>query len=160
MSRRVTPSFFPWGFHFRQGLQNFVLYLHCLNYLEFRTESQKGRWRHVGNADKFFFARINNFVHKIILRENFGKFPDSLESFRSAGKFKDSEESFWTVWKVPTETEKVSGESEKFSDSIKKIRRVQKVFRQNLRFAMYLATAIYALCTESESESFGPEYYL
>ena len=33
VSRRVTPSFFPWGFHFRQGLQNFPLYLYYLNYL-------------------------------------------------------------------------------------------------------------------------------
>ena len=32
VSRRVTPSFFPWGFHFRQGLQNFPLYTASIIY--------------------------------------------------------------------------------------------------------------------------------
>ena len=82
------------------------------------------------------FARPESFcayLHKIKSKKVWkvsgqsGKFPDSLESFRTvwkvsgqSGKFQDSLESFWTVWKV-------SGQSGKFLDSLESFWTVWKV---------------------------------
>ena len=93
-----------------------------------------------------------------------GKFPDSLESFRTvwkvsgqSGKCPDSLESFRTVWKVSGQFGKIpdslesfrtvwknSGQSGKFPDSLEKFRTVWNVSRESGKFPDDL---------ESESES-------
>ena len=83
-----------------------------------------------------------------------GKFPDSLESFRTvwkdsdkSRKFPDSLERFWIVWKV-------SNKSGKFPDSLESFRIVWKVSGQSGKFPDSLEYDTVKRCCRGSYEVF------